>query len=73
MPHSEILSSRFLTHGPRKLGLYFKTLGFKYYLMVWPMDWLINSKDEIFLGITVTIEPDISPIPTCHKELRYFI
>ena len=31
--------------------------------------WLINSKDENFLGIiTVTIEPDISPIPTVIKN-----
>ena len=25
---------------------------------------LVNDEDENFVGITVTIEPDISPIPT---------
>ena len=29
---------------------------------------LINSKEENFLGITVTIEPDISPIATVIKN-----
>ena len=32
------------------------------------MHWLINGKDEKFLSITVTIEPDISPIATVIKN-----
>ena len=36
------------------------------------MHGLINSKDENFLGITVSIELGISPIPTIIKNYRIF-
>ena len=46
MPYCEILSSRFFTYRPRKLGLYFKTTGFKYSSISQYNNALVNSKDE---------------------------
>ena len=67
MPYCEILSSPFLHMGLANSVCTSKPPVLNSIHSI-TMHWLINSKDDNFLGITVSIELGISPIPTIIKN-----